>query len=182
MPTDTMQTHTQELRHCKAWLVRAEWSDDPDGHVMFNETAGKARHTYIQWSDMDLKYSEIKVRRAKNCDRYLPTRHWIADLLSKQQQQIVSHAFGVGHRSYFNCSPGNSDLVKLVFEYGLFTGPHYEWSYFEKLWNYGQGDWFGCYYYLTSLGKDVARSLLPLDYWRLHEYQADCFVEPNNEV
>ncbi len=179
-----MQAHTQELRHCKAWQLWPVWCNPRRelGDIFYNVSAGKARYQFLRYCDCEMTFTDITVRRAKDHDKYLPARHWIADCLSKEQQQIVSHAFGVGHRSYFNCSPGNLDLLKLVNEWGLFTGPHYEWSYFEKQWNHGQGDWFGCYYYLTWLGKEVAKSMLPLDYDRLHEYQDCCFVRPGHEV
>lgn len=166
-----------EIRHVKAWQIWPEWMEPAiePGHIVYNTTASKARYQYYQSSDVEMNWLELKVLRAKQHDKYLPARHWLADHLTKEQRQIVCHSYGVGHREYFCTCPGDSELARLTFEFGLFTGPHYEWSYFEKAWNFDGPSYAECYFYLTWLGKQVARSLLPADPWRLHEYRDCCF-------
>lgn len=146
----------------KAWAVwvRGGW---PGEHTtVFASTAWKARYAaYLGWDWRPyLKITDIRVRRAAHRDIRLPPLHRLVADLTPQQRQIVSHAYGRdrngnGYRSHYCTAPGNVDLLRLSWEYGLFTGPHGERAY-------GDTDpWVGAFFYLTELGKHVAASMLP---------------------
>ena len=155
-------------RRAKAWRVRVIWSDDAD--IVYAETAGKARYDLkLQLGDCypDLQFKQISATRAKDRDVFLPAPHRLVDELSERERSIVRHAFGSGtrrgssaqqgpgYRNHFCADPGNTALLRLTFELGLFRGPYGEQAYGDT------GMWCGAFFYLTEFGKHVALSMTP---------------------
>jgi len=147
----------------KAWHVRPTWSDDPIGDLVYAETAGKAR--YKSWLDAldvfpEMRITELEVRRAKHLDAVLPDEHRLVADLTAEQRHMVAHAFGRdrrgnGYREHFCTAPGDMNALRLAWEFGIFSGPHGEREYGNT------PGWSGAFFYLTELGKEVARSMLP---------------------
>lgn len=151
-----------EMRIRKAWDVWPDWADDGERDHVFAENSGKARSmAYRRWNDCtSVKMTEINVRRAKHKDVALPHEHrLVADLTSKQRN-MVAHAFGCdrhgnGYRDHYCTAPSDRDMLRLAWEFGLFSGPFGEKAYGDT------GIWCGTFFYLTALGKEVAASMLP---------------------
>lgn len=145
----------------KAWTYHIKGFDGEG--TTFGATASKAR--YRVWQDCvdclpDLRLVDIRVLRDKARDIVLPDEHRLLAELTPKQRQIVAHAYGAGareagYRNHYCTSPGDRDLLKLSFELGLFEGPHGERGYGET------PGWTGAFFYLTSLGRDVAASMVP---------------------
>jgi hypothetical protein len=156
-----MSTHS--LRTAKAWWVRPFWSDAAD--IFYASTASKARYScLLAVSDCypDLKFKHLLVHRASEHDITLPEPHWIVAELSPEERDIIMHAFGsgrdaskAGYRDHYCTAPGDGRLLRLAWELGLFRGPYGERAYADT------GIWVGAFFYLTELGKHVARSMLP---------------------
>jgi len=149
-------------RTAKAWRVRVEWSDDSD--IVFAPSAGAARYRLkLDLGDCypDLKFSEIQAWREKESDRTLPAEHRLVSELNHADRRLIMHAFGAdsrtpGYRDHYCTQPGDTRLLRLTFELGLFAGPFGEQAYGQT------PGWAGAFFYLTDLGKHVARSMLPL--------------------
>jgi len=146
----------------KAWDAWPVWAADGERDHFFAETASKARAmAYREWNDTgSVKFAEIIVRRAKHKDVVLPDEHRLVADLSHQQRRMVAHAFGKdrhgnGYRDHYCIAPGNTDMLHLAWEFGLFTGPWGERAYGDT------GMFGGAFFYLTELGKTVAASMLP---------------------
>jgi hypothetical protein len=140
----------------KAWEVRLKWSDDSD--IRYAATASKARYSaYLDWSDSycSLTLMHIQVKRAAYADVTLPDEHRLVAELTEEQRDIVAHAYGKGRRNHFCTEPGDINMLRLAWEFGLFSGPHGEREYGRT------PGWAGAFFYLTSLGKQVAASMLP---------------------
>lgn len=149
-------------RTAKAWRVRPKWSDDSD--VVYAETAGKARYRLkLDLGDCcpDLTFSEIIARRASDCDRRLPEPHRIVADLSPPERDIIMHAYGAsnhrnpGYRDHYCTAPGDTRLLRLTWELGIFRGPYGEREYGET------PGWAGAFFYLTDFGRHVALSMTP---------------------
>lgn len=146
------------MRLRKAWAVRPDWADSPQ--IIFAETASKARYAMYLMLEDDTKITQIEVKRAARADQRLPEEHRLVAELTEEQRHIVRHAFGQdrngnGYRDHYCTAPGDLNLLSLAWEFGLFTGPHGDREYDEI------SGWAGSFFYLTSLGIDVARSMLP---------------------
>lgn len=147
----------------KAWAARPSWSDE--GDIFYAPTASKARYrALLEWSDVfpDLTIMDIRVRRASYRDHELPAEHRLVAELSPVERHFIEHAFGSSSRS-----PGYRDhycvgsiievpLLRLTFELGIFDGPYGRMDEFDNV-----SGWAGQFFYLTDLGKQVARSMLP---------------------
>jgi hypothetical protein len=151
-----------EQRIRKAWDVWPVWADGGKHDHFFAETASKARAAaYRDWSDtLEISFPEIIVRRAKHKDVVLPVEHRLVSELTPKQRQIVAHSFGRdhhgnGYRDHYCVAPSSMDLLRLAWEFGLFTGPWHEGAYGDT------GMWGGAFFFLTELGKTVAASMLP---------------------
>ncbi len=103
----------------------------------------------------------MSVRRSPSHDILLPDEHRLVSELSEEERGIVQHAYGksgsnqIGYRSHYCTDPGDMRLLRLAWEFGLFSGPCGEKAYGETPY------WSGAFFYLTGLGRDVARSMLP---------------------
>lgn len=151
-----------DMRIRKAWDVWPVWADDGERDHIFAETSSKARAAaYRRWNDTTrVTFQEIIVRRAKHKDMALPVEHRLVSEMTHQQRHMVSHAFGAdrngnGYRDHYCTAPSDRDMLKLAWEFGLFTGPWGERAYGDT------GIWGGAFFYLTDLGKTVAASMLP---------------------
>jgi hypothetical protein len=151
-------------RIMKAWSCKVEWSDDAD--IVYAPTAAKARYTLkLRLGDCypDLQFQEISARRAADRDIALPAQHRLVADLSEAERDIILHAYGhqggrperAGYRDHYCCAPGDSRMHRLAWELGLFRGPFGEEDMSRSMWG-------GVFYYLSDLGKHVARSMLPL--------------------
>lgn len=138
-----------------------------DSHIVYAETASKARASVIYdlqdcgWSFRSAVIA-TKVHRAPANDATLPDPHRLVAELDAQDQRIVAHAYGSdgrngkeGYRDHYCTDPADRRLLRLAWEFGLFTGPHGEGAYGDT------GMWCGAFFYLTELGREVARSMLP---------------------
>lgn len=144
----------------KAWTVRLAGCQDND--IRFAETASKARYSaYLDWLDSfhSLTFMQISVKRAAHADVILPDEHRLVADLTERQRDMVTHAFGQedrhGYPDHFCTEPGDLDMLRLAWEFGLFSGPYGEREYGRT------PGWAGAFFYLTSLGKEVAASMLP---------------------
>jgi hypothetical protein len=109
----------------------------------------------------DLQFKDLQVHRARECDRAFPEPHWIVAELSREDRNVILHAFGAdsrspGYRDHYCTNAGHGRLLRLAWELGIFHGPYGEQAYGET------GSWSGVFYYLTEFGRHVARSMLPL--------------------
>lgn len=153
------------MRKIKAYRYQVAWSDDVG--TAYGETASKVRYdVFLDLSDSydQIKFGDIRVWRAPAQDIKLPQRHRLADELTAAEQQIVLHSYGyqgrrpenAGYRNHYCTHPSDSRLHRLAWELGLFRGPYGNET------GYGEvEDWCGVFYYLTDLGKHVARSMIP---------------------
>lgn len=148
----------------KAWDCYLGGFDEPS--VVHATTAGKARYRCLLSlldSYPSATVKDIRVRRNKARDIPLPPPHWLLPELDEADRRIVLGAFGGGshippskwgYRDHFCTSPGCRRMLRLAWEMGLFRGPFGERGYGDTR------PWVGAFYYLTDLGKSVARSLI----------------------
>lgn len=102
----------------------------------------------------------MRIHRAPASDIHLPEPHRLLSDLDEKDRSIITHSFGVqgnkhGWRGHFCTCPSNRRLLRLAWEFGLFSGPHGEKAYGET------PGWAGAFFYLTDLGKAVALSMVP---------------------
>lgn len=153
------------MRIRKAFAVNIDNRDDSD--IVYAPTASKARASVMMdltecgWSVRDALVS-TKVRRSPANDVELPDPHRLVADLDEQDRHIIAHAYGSdvrmgkeGYRDHYCTDPADRRLLRLAWEFGLFTGPHGEKAYGET------PGWAGAFFYLTELGREVARSMLP---------------------
>lgn len=149
----------------KAWMVSYADRGTFDYDIVHAPTAAKAKGSLLP--DMiEVGYSakeaflRMSVRRSPANDIALPDEHWLVPLLTHQERRIVLHAFGAdgrneGYRDHYCTAPSDRRLLRLAWEFGLFSGPHGERAYGET------PGFCGAFFHLTALGRDVARSMLP---------------------
>lgn len=146
----------------KAWECGIRGSGGSD--IYYAPTASKARYqAFLDWNDPypDLKIMDIRVSRAAHCDVELPEPHRLVAELSPVERRFIEHAFGSvsrqpGYRDHYCAGIAEPPLLRLTYELGIFDGP------FGGENEYGDGvHWSGVFFYLTDLGKQVARSMLP---------------------
>ncbi|CAK0740432.1 conserved hypothetical protein [Azospirillaceae bacterium] len=145
----------------KAWLVTVDGFDEAE--IVYAERAAQARYyVYLECKDVDISvsFAKIHVHRAQDRDVILPDEHWLVKELTLTQRHIVARAYGYYrrcnvYRGHYYGSPGDMDLLRLSWNFGLFTGPCGERAYGDT------GIWGDAFFYLTSLGKEVAASMLP---------------------
>jgi len=151
------------MRILKAW--RCEYGGFH--HIIHAPTAAKARYTRLsELRDFcpDIKFAEISVTRASDYDIGLPAEHPIVAELSHEERHRILHAYGYnnrprspkdwGYRNHYCTQPGCSIMAHMT-ALGIFRGP---FGVDDK------GDtpgWVGAFWYLTDLGKHVARSMIP---------------------
>lgn len=145
----------------KAYAVAVDGYDD--AALFYAPTAAKAKYAaYLAVSDCDsgVSFQHLHARRSPANDVTLPDEHRLAADLSAEDRHVLMHAYGgtnfgkEGHRDHFCTDPADRRLLRLAWELGLFTGPHGE--------RYADGArWSGAFFYLTELGRQVARSLVP---------------------
>lgn len=138
-----------------------------DGHIVYAENASKARaHVVNDLTDCDWSFRAAliatKVHRSPANDVTLPDPHRLVADLTPEERHIIAHAYGSdvrmgkeGYRDHYCTDPSNRRLLRLAWEFGLFSGPHGEGAYGDT------GMWRGAFFYLTHLGREVARSMLP---------------------
>lgn len=149
----------------KAYAVRISHRDD--SHIVHAETSSKARASVMAdlaecgWSVRDALRA-IKVHRAPANDVVLSDPHRLVAELDAQDRHIIAHAYGSdvrmgkeGYRNRYCTDPADRRMLRLAWEFGLFTGPHGEKAYGET------PGWVGAFFFLTELGREVARSMLP---------------------
>lgn len=158
---------TEPVRLRKAWRVKVDWSDDAD--VVYARSAGAARYSLkLTLGDCypDLRFDQIKAHRLQSSDMVLPAPHRLVAELSSEERHRILHAYGyngswsspvkAGYRSHYCCEATDAVMHRLAWELGLFAGP------FGEGRDGDSGMWAGVFYYLSDLGKTVARSMLPL--------------------
>jgi hypothetical protein len=147
----------------KAYAVTVDGYDEPG--IFFAPTASKAKYaTYIRLSDTDstVSFQHMRATRSPANDVTLPDEHRLVAELDAEDRHIIAHAYGSdvrmgkeGYRDHYCTEPSDMRLLRLAWEFGLFSGPH-------GAHGYAQTDpWSGAFFYLTDLGKAVARSMLP---------------------
>lgn len=149
----------------KAWRLKHEDYDDPAIVFAMSRNAAKAS----VFRDM-VEYGGTTfgraidglewIRRAPELDVHLPEPHRLLADLTEDERDIVLHSFGCqgtkhGWREHFCTAPGDLQLLRLSWEFGLFSGPHGEKAYGET------PGWSGAFFCLTDLGKAVALSMVP---------------------
>jgi len=154
-------------RHRLAWAVRTDAHAvfDPDDCV-FAPSRSKARaliisHILDAWGCtwIEAAKSVIHVRRWKERDVVLPSRHPLAQEIGPKLLDCVVHAYGgkrlrAGYRDYFYTHSTDAELMALV-EHGLFTkGPDVPASRAGT-------EVAHAYFFLTDLGKLVAAGEQP---------------------
>ncbi len=149
------------MRTRKAWITTVRGHDGES--CCYAETAAAARAETI--SDVrdvfECAFIEaaraVRVRRARHLDVHLPERHPLAERMPPRLLHMIVHAYGgkslrAGQRGYFYTSGSDLDMCRLVFEWGMFSGPHRNGICDD---DYG-------YFYLTGLGRLVAAGEQPL--------------------
>jgi hypothetical protein len=147
----------------KAYSVTVDGYDEPG--IYFAPTAGKAKYAaYLCISDCDdrVSFQHMSAARSPANDMSLPDEHRLVAELDAEDRHIIAHAYGSdvrmgqeGYRDHYCTDPSDMRLLRLAWEFGLFSGPHGERAYGDT------GVWSGAFFYLTELGKTVARSMLP---------------------
>jgi hypothetical protein len=150
-------------RLMKAWRCEYGGYDE----IVYGPTASKARAA--RWRDLqdccpDIGFADIRVVRAAASDIELPAEHPLVESLSHEERHRILHAYGYsnrprspqdwGYRNHYCTEPGCSIMAHMT-SLGIFRGPHGV----DK-----KGDtpgWAGAFWYLTDLGEQVARSLIP---------------------
>lgn len=152
-------------RVLKAYQVEIEGCDDPGIH--YAATRSKAK--FQAWNLIrdvwdEAKFSDIRrCIRVPHLDIVLPDRHRLCADLDARDREILVNAYGGGshlnptqwgYRDHYCTAPGDSRLLRMAWMLGLFSGPHGEREHGET------PGWAGAFFYLTDLGKEVARSLI----------------------
>lgn len=147
------QARRRVVRVRKAWCVSI-----PDAsEIIFSPTAKKARSAGINymmenWGFTFLEASRlVRARRAKDMDKTFPDRSEFATRMPSALLHMVVHAYGgtsprAGYRNHFCTHVYDREMCRLVFEWGMFTGPHHSDSCCDDL----------AFFYLTELGRNVA--------------------------
>lgn len=151
-------------RISKAWRCRIKGHKYGinEGDIHYGATAGAARYAFMRSLDWDdIEFKDITAHRVEYEDRILPQPHRLVAELSEDERHIISHAYGAGsrepgYRDHYCTHPGDMRLFRLAHELDLFSGPFGKSGYLDE-GNY----WAGVFYYLTDLGKHVARSMMP---------------------
>ncbi len=150
----------------KAWAVfHEDFPDEPS--IVFARTAAKAKASLLSdaedcgYTPKDF-FTTARARRSPANDMVLPDEHRLVAELDDKDRHIILHSFGgyarmgkEGYRDHYCTDPSDLLLLRLAWEFGLFSGPHGECAYGDT------GMWSGAFFYLTELGKTVARSMLP---------------------
>lgn len=149
----------------KAWDVKCDWYDHSE--IFHAPNASKAKGQAFDrlsehYSDAGKIFASLRVRRAPWADITLPPRHPAADRICAKDLSVVQHAYGSdsrspGYRDHFATHPGDMQLLRLAWEELLFSGPHASSVNGRAM----DGTPDMAFFYLTALGKEVARSLLP---------------------
>lgn len=149
----------------KAWRLKHEDYDDPIPTFAETRNAAKASifRSMIEYSGYSFGGAidgTEWVRRAPDLDVHLPEPHRLLADLTEGERRIVLHSFGCqgekyGWRDHFCTAPGDRRLLRLSWEFGLFSGPHGKDPYA------GESVWVGNFFFLTDLGKTVALSMIP---------------------
>lgn len=151
----------------KSYAVTVKGSDGAE--TFFAPTAVQAKEmALIVLHDVgahETRKSHLRARRTPANDVLLPNEHRLVAELTPKERQIIAHAYGSdvrmgkeGYRDHFCTDPSSPDgrrLLRLSWEFGLFRGPYGEGAYGDT------GMWAGAFFYLTELGREVARSMLP---------------------
>lgn len=153
------------VRVLKAWRVEIKGCDDPGTY--YAATRNKAR--FQAWHQIREVWGEVKFSDIRRCvrvphlDIVLPGRHRLTAELDARDRDIILNAYGGGahippekwgYRDHYCTAPGDTRLLRLSWELGLFSGP------FGEREHGSTPGWAGAFYYLTDLGKHVARSLI----------------------
>ncbi|BCE02956.1 hypothetical protein [Marinicellulosiphila megalodicopiae] len=132
---------------------------NPDDHIVFGETAGKAKYQLFKemqdlgWVDsFDEIIQNYSIRRCKYNDKVKLPDAPILETLSQEQKQIVFHTNGnndsiIGDRNHYFIKSENKDISALI-EMGLMKK--------------GNAIFDGQYYHLTEIGQQVANSVLTM--------------------
>lgn len=152
----------------KAYAIYLDGHDGRD--IVYAPTPAKAKAqvmldlTDCGWTAGEAFRAMRAVRSPAN-DVTLPDEHRLVADLSPEERRIVLHAFGAdgglphrpkeGYRDHYCTAPSDRRLLRLAWELGLFSGPHGERAYGDT------GMFVGAFFYLTDLGRQVARSMLP---------------------
>lgn len=150
-------------RTMKAWRCEYGGYDQ----IVHAPTASKARAArFYELLDCcpDITFPEIRVTRAAMHDISLPPEHPLVAQLSHEERGRILHAYGYsnrprrpddwGYRDHY-CTEPDCQIMARMTSLGIFRGPHGV----DKA-----GDtpgWVGAFWYLTDLGKLVARSMIP---------------------
>lgn len=147
----------------KAWRCEYGGFDE----IVYAPSASKARAARLyELSDCcpDITFAEIRVTRAAKHDIQLPPEHPLVVQLSHEERGRVLHAYGYsnrphrpedwGYRDHYCTEPGCAVMAHMT-SLGIFRGPHGV----DKTG--GTPGWVGAFWYLTDLGKHVARSMIP---------------------
>lgn len=149
------------LKAFSCWIT----GNEGEPSIRIAATASKARAAYWRYLGdccPDLKIHQVYVRRAPAHDIIMPDIPSEAADLSQRAREIVVHTFGGGdhiqpdqwgYRNHYCCAPSEPIMLDLVSR-GIMTGPHGV----EK--DGGTDMWVGAFFYLTDLGKTVARALI----------------------
>jgi hypothetical protein len=152
------------MRVRKAYAVSLDDLRDPA--IIHAPTAAKAKGRAML-NMVDCGYHErdifrrLRCRRAPANDIALPDEHWLVAHLDAKDRQIIMHSYGAdefgheGYRNHYCTDPGDRRLLRLAWEFGLFSGPSGEGAYGET------PGYCGAFFRLTQLGREVARSMLP---------------------
>lgn len=150
----------------KAWRCTVDWSDDQTGEIIHAKTASKARYMLLlRLCDCcEIRFADITVKRAADRDIHLPPEHDLVPQLSDEERRRILHAYGYsneprrpeawGYRDHYCTTPQCTIMAHMTY-LGIFRGP----LGLDKT-----GDtprWVGAFWYLTDLGKQVARSMIP---------------------
>lgn len=154
------------MRLIRAWTVEIDGCDDIG--IEYAATRNKAK--FQAWHRIREVWDEAKfsaIRRCVRCpteDIVLPDPHRLTAELDARDRDIIRNAYGGGshiepnkwgYRDHYCTAPGDTRLLRMAWELGLFSGPH------GRVDEYGDvKGWAGAFYYLTDLGKEVARGLI----------------------
>jgi hypothetical protein len=152
------------MRTMKAWRCAYGGYEE----TCYAATASKARYNrLLMLGDCcpDITFAEINVTRASAHDLHLPDEHELVAQLSHEERHRVLHAYGFnarpraprdwGYRDHY-CTDAGCPIMARMTALGVFRGP----CGVDASGN--TPGWVGAFWYLTDLGKLVARSMIPL--------------------